>query len=102
MTQPRRTFLKHVVLGAPATIASVNAAIDDPQVLPPRVNERMDSERFRERLLGALGGPWPQPTPLNVRVREEKPAVGYRLLSITYEAEPNQPIPAFLLIPNGA
>jgi dienelactone hydrolase len=62
----------------------------------------MDAERFRERLLADLGGPWPKPGPLNVRVREEKQATGYRRISVTYEAEPGQPIPAFLLVPDAA
>ena len=102
MSEPRRTFLKQVVAGTTAALAASNRAIGDPQAAPPRETKPMDSEHFRERLLTALGGPWPEPGPLNTRVREEKPGKGYRLLSVTYEAEPNQPIPAFLLVPDGA
>ena len=60
----------------------------------------MDPVQFRERLLAGLGGPWPEPCPLNVRLREETQRDGFRLLSLTYDAQPNDPIPAYLLIPD--
>lgn len=61
----------------------------------------LSADGFREKLLAGLGGPWPDACPLNVRVREETQAKGYRLLSLYFDAEPNDPIPANLLIPDG-
>jgi dienelactone hydrolase len=56
---------------------------------------------FRDKLLAGLGGPWPEPGPLRPIVRETKQQEGYRIESVTYEAEPGDAIPALLLIPDG-
>ena len=61
----------------------------------------MATADFRDRLLAGLGGAWPEPGPLNVRVRETKQMPGYTLESVTYEAEPGDLVPANLLIPDG-
>lgn len=61
----------------------------------------MASADFRDRLLKGLGGDWPSPCPLNVEVREQSQQPGYRVESIYYDAEPNDRIPAILLIPDG-
>jgi dienelactone hydrolase len=61
----------------------------------------MATADFRDRLLTGLGGPWPEPGPLNVRLRETKQADGFRIESLTYDAEPDDPVPALLLIPDG-
>ncbi len=61
----------------------------------------MASADFYDRLLAGLGGPWPEPPALNVRHRETLPQDGFRIESIYYDAEPNDPIPAMLLIPDG-
>ena len=61
----------------------------------------MAAPDFRDKLLAGLGGVWPEPCPLNVRSRETIPKDGYRIESLFYDAEPNDPIPALLLIPKG-
>ncbi len=61
----------------------------------------MAAADFRDQLLKCLGGEWPQPCPLNVRLRERIEKPGYVIESIYYDAEPNDPIPALLLIPDG-
>ena len=61
----------------------------------------MATADFRDRLLAGLGGQWPAPGPLNVRVKEKKQFPGYQLESVTYEAEPGDHVPANLLIPDG-
>lgn len=61
----------------------------------------MASADFRERLLQGLGGDWPAPCPLNVEVREQIQQPGYRIESIFYETEPNDRVPAMLLVPDG-
>ena len=61
----------------------------------------MHQAPFREKLLACLGGPWPDPSPLRPRVRETIQKNGYRIESVTYEAEPGDAIPALLLVPDG-
>lgn len=61
----------------------------------------MASADFRDQLLKCLGGPWPKPGDLNVQVREKSEKPGYTLVSLTYEAEPGDAVPAYLLIPEG-
>lgn len=56
---------------------------------------------FRERLLACLGGGWPDPPPLNVRLGETEVVEGGQRIKLTYDAEPGDPIPAYLLIPAG-
>jgi len=57
---------------------------------------------FREKLLQGLGGAWPDPCDLKPRstgaaIQKE----GYRIEPVSYEAEPDDRIPALLLIPDG-
>src|SRR6186997_3368421 len=61
----------------------------------------MASGDFRDRLLAGLGGPWPEPCPLKPNVIERKKLAGYVLEKLTYEAEPGDAIPAYLLVPDG-
>lgn len=61
----------------------------------------MAAADFRDQLLKCLGGPWPEPGPLNVRARERMQKPGYTIESVYYDSEPNDPIPAMLLIPDG-
>ena len=60
----------------------------------------MAAHDFREKLLAGLGGPWPEPCPLNVQHRATIPQNGFRIESVYYDAEPKDPIPAMLLIPD--
>ncbi|MCA9245474.1 MAG: dienelactone hydrolase family protein [Planctomycetales bacterium] len=62
----------------------------------------MATADFRDRLLQGLGGPWPEPCDLNVRMREKIEKDGYTIHSLTFDAEPDDPIPAMLLVPDGA
>ncbi|MCA9006706.1 MAG: dienelactone hydrolase family protein [Planctomycetaceae bacterium] len=55
---------------------------------------------FKQKLLAGLGGDWPAPPELNVKHRETIQKDGYRIESLTYEAEAGDPIPAMLLIPD--
>jgi dienelactone hydrolase len=56
---------------------------------------------FRERLLAGLGGDWPAPCDLRPRLRQSMQKEGYRIESLFYDAESDDPIPALLLIPDG-
>lgn len=61
----------------------------------------MSTAVFRKRLLECLGGDWPQAGPLRARLGEVIQQDGYRIESVSYEAEPHDRIPALLLIPDG-
>lgn len=61
----------------------------------------MATADFRDRLLAGLGGPWPEPSPLKPQILETTQHAGYRIEKLTYEAEPDDPIPALLLVPDG-
>lgn len=60
----------------------------------------MPPAEFKQKLLAGLGGDWPAPPKLNVKHRDTIQRDGYRIESLTYEAEPGDPIPAMLLIPD--
>jgi len=64
----------------------------------------MNSRNFRDRLLTCLGGPWPTPGLLNPEFIDlSGPETdGYRIQRVSYETEPGDRVPAFLLIPEGA
>lgn len=61
----------------------------------------MASVDFKEQLLKGLGGPWPAGGDLKPKVVETTQKDGYRLEKVTYEVEPGDPIPAYVLIPDG-
>jgi len=61
----------------------------------------MTPDEMRERLLTCLGGPWPERCELRPEIRETVTNDGYRIESLTYEAEPDDRVPALLLVPNG-
>jgi len=56
---------------------------------------------FRAKLLEGLGGEWPEPCDLKVRLRESAKHDGFTNVSLYYDAEPGDAIPAMLLIPDG-
>lgn len=55
---------------------------------------------FPEKLLACLGGAWPEPCPLRPEVSKTLPQDGYRIEVLSYEAEPDDRIPAMLLVPD--
>ena len=61
----------------------------------------MASVDFKEQLLKGLGGPWPAAGDLRPKVLETTQKDGYRLEKVTYEVEPGDAIPAYVLIPDG-
>jgi dienelactone hydrolase len=56
---------------------------------------------FRDKLLSCLGGPWPEPCPLEAEIVETRREDGYRLEKVTYQVEPEDRIPAYVLTPDG-
>ena len=69
--------------------------------LPTEREGLMAVADFRDKLLQGLGGEWPKPGKLNVRLREKTPQKGFTIESVYYDAEPGDSIPAMLLIPDG-
>ena len=61
----------------------------------------MQPEKFREKLLECLGGPWPDPPGLEPEALETTPKEGYRIESVTYQVEPGDRVPALVLVPDG-
>lgn len=61
----------------------------------------MASADFRDRLLAGLGGAWPESCPLNAKIIDKTSGKGFRIEKLTFEAEPGDPIPALLLVPDG-
>ena len=92
----RRTFLAHSAAGA----AWVMAAEALPESARGKENA-MAAEDLRKQLLECLGGPWPEACDLRPKLRETTAKEGYRIESLTFEAEPGDPIPAMLLVPDG-
>lgn len=56
---------------------------------------------FRQHLLRCLGGPFPEPCPLNARVTDRWRGDGFTIEAVQYDAEPGDAVPAYVLIPAG-
>ncbi|MCA9230134.1 MAG: dienelactone hydrolase family protein [Planctomycetales bacterium] len=56
---------------------------------------------FRDKLLQGLGGPWPQPCSLDPVIGEVLDKPGYRIEKLSFLAEPDDRVPALLLVPDG-
>jgi len=97
MTNPsRRRFLQSTLASAASMLSAEGIpalAADDRSLL--------SADAFREKLLKGLGGPWPERGKLNVRLRETIKKDGYTIESLFYQVEPNDQVPALLLIPDG-
>lgn len=97
MPSDRRGFLK-----SSAIVAGVSA-LGASSVTHARSNkqESLAPDTFRSRLLTCLGGPWPEPCDLQPRVIREEQKDGYRLQWVDYAVEPEDRVPAILLVPDG-
>lgn len=90
----RRTFLSRATAGTALIIGS-GAPVATAECSQSAVTT------FKERLLACLGGSWPGPCELRPELRETIHKNGYRIESVTYQAEPDDAVPALLLIPEG-
>lgn len=59
------------------------------------------TEYLKSKLLECLGGPWPEPYPLDPQWGEAEQKDGYRIRSVRYRVEPEDWVPALLLVPDG-
>jgi len=95
----RRSLLKGTAAAAATgTLAAGPASQSSPTGADSKA---MAPDRLREKLLECLGGSFPEPGPLNSELRETVAKDGYRIETVTYEAEPGDRIAAHLLIPDG-
>lgn len=95
-TASRRAFMQIGVTAAGALTLPTRARSSSVE------NTSMKRAEQLKTLVQCLGGPWPQPGPLNVRTDNRVQKEGYRIEFLTFEAEPGDRIPALLLIPDRA
>jgi dienelactone hydrolase len=93
---PRRQFLKQSAAGA-----AILAGSEMFGGLVRGQEKEMAPDDLKAKLLTCLGGPWPDPCDLRPVVRETIRKEGYRIESVTYEVEPDDRVPAMLLVPDG-
>lgn len=94
MMLDRRMLLALAAGGA----ATQGSWISETQAMPTDANDSAKS--FRETLLRCLGGPWPEPCPLEPKIEREEQGDGFRRLWVRYSVEPGDRVPAILLIPD--
>jgi len=92
----RRDFVKEAAIGSVASVAAVSAVAGESD------NIEQEQTMFRDQLLQGLGGPWPEPGPLEPAVSEVIAKEGYRIETLSFLAEPDDRIPALLLVPESA
>lgn len=96
----RRGFLTKSSALAAVGFATQSGQMSNAQ--SPANAERLPREKFKQKLLECLGGDWPDPCPLDTKILREEQKEGYRLLWVNYSVEPEDRVPAVLLIPDGA
>ncbi|MBC8355913.1 MAG: dienelactone hydrolase family protein [Planctomycetes bacterium] len=60
----------------------------------------LTQDDFKSKLLECLGGPWPEPCDLKPQIIREEQKDGYRLQWVDYAVEPDDRVPAILLVPD--
>jgi dienelactone hydrolase len=98
MPTDRRRFLTSSAIAAGAT------AIGTTRMTHAQTNQQQQlaPSDFKSKLLECLGGPWPEPFDLEPRLIREEQKDGYRLQWIDYAVEPEDRVPAILLVPDSA
>jgi dienelactone hydrolase len=91
----RRRFVQGVVS---ATVTGGVTSMNNHTAANGDMPERA---KFREHLLRSLGGPWPEPCPLEPEITEIVSQEAYRIEHLSFLAEPDDRIPALLLVPEG-
>ena len=96
MPTGRRSFLKSTALLAGASAINPSGSVN-----AQGISKSIAPEAFKAKLLECLGGPWPDPCPLEPKIIREEQKDGYRLQWLDYAVETNDRVPAILLIPDG-
>ena len=101
--QNRRNFLKSQVM---LSLGALTGTLGSPNLLATSHKSNIvhsDSlDAMRESYLECLGGPFPDSTPLDIQFGESTQKDGYRIVTLSYETQPGDRVPALLLIPNSA
>jgi dienelactone hydrolase len=98
----RRGFVKGAVTTAGGAMAATVIGADSTRTaLAGTTPQRLPSGGFREILRRALGGPWPEPCPLQSRTDRVLVKDGYRIERLSFDAELGDRVPAALLVPEG-
>jgi hypothetical protein len=97
----RRAFLKSNAILGLGTI-SAGMVITESCKTPdkPLVSDPTSAMDLLAKYQECLGGPFPEPVPLNAKIRETINKDGYHIESLTYEVQPGESIPALLLVPD--
>ena len=92
----RRRFLQ-------SALVSTSSALFAGGISPIHADDKrpLSADAFRKKLLEGLGGLWPKTKNLNVRLRRTIKKDGYTIESLYYQVEPDDQVPALLLIPDG-
>jgi len=101
MKNNRRNFLKSNILFGLGAVAS---GMTFPKAAASTFNQStslsFSSESSLLQYQQCLGGPFPEPNPLSIQLRETTRKDGYRIETLTYEVEPGERISALLLVPD--
>ena len=98
MNQSRRRFLRSTLATTSAAALCSGGSVS----LAAENRSQASADAFREKLLQGLGGPWPAARDLNVRLRDTIKRDGFTIESLYYQTDPDDQVPALLLIPDGA
>ena len=98
MNQSRRRFLRSTLATTSAAALCSGGSVS----LAAENRSQASADAFREKLLQGLGGPWPAARDLNVRLRDTIKRDGFTIESLYYQIDPDDQVPALLLIPDGA
>jgi dienelactone hydrolase len=97
MPTDRRDFLKSSALIAGASAMGSGRRADALETS----RESLAPDEFKTKLLECLGGQWPDPCDLKPQLKRQEQKDGYRLQWLDYAVEPDDRVPAILLIPDG-
>lgn len=101
----RRNFLRSATLGTGTALLAGELDMRKSSLMAaerslPGKGAMMKVDEMKNALGDCLGGEWPEPCDLKVRVRETIQREGYRIESLVYEVEPGDGVPAMLLVPD--
>lgn len=98
-SQSRRDLFKQTAAGIVSGVVAAEAAGSP----TPNQNDsdEMTPEQLRNQLVTCLGGPWPDPCPLQPQTGDVVQKDGYRIESVSYQVEPDDRVAAYLLVPDG-
>ena len=99
----RRSFLKaQAVLGLGTLTGTAGSSKLFAAGLEAEKSHPDTPDNLRKHYLNCLGGPFPRSAPLNINTGPTMQKDGYRILTLSYETEPGDRVPAFLLVPDSA